>query len=579
MPESLFSVKVVPDFLRVLAVLEPPAWTRLEPQSVTGDPSPGLRAALHDPLWLLGRQWQFGEFEGDDAGMPISAKLSSEMQRVTAWQPGDAAANATVQPLPPDEPLDPFIEREPSVAWGPGLRARAEAGATLVAMLADAGLDVRDDLVEEFPLPLDEDPPEGFPAALWVVPARYRAVARTSPDGEALAEALEDGTPDFISTAAASVRADAKAAAAEWLAWYRTSVSPPVVDADEAESSWIADRLEYRFSLRTGKGREQRVFRAPLHEGGAIDWYSVDHDPAATLSLAPETSEAATVRREQVVLASPLRFGGMPSDRLWQFEDGAVNLGKLETQAHDLARLVLVEFAMVYSAEWFVVPLDVDVGSYTRVAGLEYTTTFGDRFTVNVADDTGRAGRFRMFLTNQVGSDKTLDGLLVPPSARGVIDGSPLEDVLFLRDEMANMCWAIEKTVPTVSGDPRSRDDEPRPRNAVEDFEAGAELQYLLQTAVPPHWIPLVPVPLGTKGGFKLRKGTMSDTDDSIGVLLDPTPFTLFEEEVPREGVRVRRVPSLARTRDGRYLRWITRRVSVGRGEGGSALAYDATLR
>ncbi|MES2524520.1 MAG: hypothetical protein V4617_17610, partial [Gemmatimonadota bacterium] len=152
-------------------------------------------------------------------------------------------------------------------------------------------------------------------------------------------------------------------------------------------------------------------------------------------------------------------------------------------------------------------------------------------------------------------------------------------DVLFLRDEMANMCWAIEKTVPTVSGDPRSRDDEPRPRNAVEDFEAGAELQYLLQTAVPPHWIPLVPVPLGTKGGFKLRKGTMSDTDDSIGVLLDPTPFTLFEEEVPREGVRVRRVPSLARTRDGRYLRWITRRVSVGRGEGGSALAYDATLR
>jgi hypothetical protein len=71
----------------------------------------------------------------------------------------------------------------------------------------------------------------------------------------------------------------------------------------------------------------------------------------------------------------------------------------------------------------------------------------------------------------------------------------------------------------------------------------------------------------------------MSDQDDSLGSLLDPTPFTLQEEEVPREGVRVRRVPSLARSRDGRYLRWIARRVSVGRGEGSSALMDDATVR
>jgi hypothetical protein len=71
----------------------------------------------------------------------------------------------------------------------------------------------------------------------------------------------------------------------------------------------------------------------------------------------------------------------------------------------------------------------------------------------------------------------------------------------------------------------------------------------------------------------------MSSADDSMGVVLDPTPFTLQEEEVPREGVRVRRVPSLARALDGRYLRWIARRVSVGRGEGSSALAYDSAIR
>ena len=27
-----------------------------------------LQARIYDPLWLLPRQWQFGEFEGEDNG-------------------------------------------------------------------------------------------------------------------------------------------------------------------------------------------------------------------------------------------------------------------------------------------------------------------------------------------------------------------------------------------------------------------------------------------------------------------------------------------------------------------------------
>jgi hypothetical protein len=58
-------------FIRVNAIdqsikaifLESLAWTRLEPQSISGDPEPGLEARIHDPLWLLGRQWQLAEFE------------------------------------------------------------------------------------------------------------------------------------------------------------------------------------------------------------------------------------------------------------------------------------------------------------------------------------------------------------------------------------------------------------------------------------------------------------------------------------------------------------------------------------
>ena len=123
------------------------------------------------------------------------------------------------------------------------------------------------------------------------------------------------------------------------------------------------------------------------------------------------------------------------------------------------------------------------------------------------------------------------------------------------------------------------RDEPPAPLDPI-DPKAPADLRYRLATAVPAQWIPLVPIAKpDRRGGFVLRKGTMSDVDASAGRLLDHTPFTLQEEEVPREGVRVRRVPALLRTTDGRRVRWIARRVSVGLGEGSSGLAFDGATR
>ena len=53
-------------------------WSRLEPLALTPDLTPGLQALLGDPLWLLGRQWQFGELRGEDGGTPISAVVEVE---------------------------------------------------------------------------------------------------------------------------------------------------------------------------------------------------------------------------------------------------------------------------------------------------------------------------------------------------------------------------------------------------------------------------------------------------------------------------------------------------------------------
>ena len=164
------------------------------------------------------------------------------------------------------------------------------------------------------------------------------------------------------------------------------------------------------------------------------------------------------------------------------------------------------------------------------------------------------------------------------PTALGTLEGRALEEVLLLRDEMANMAWAVERVVQGRSGDPRSRGDEKRPVNRVEEILDKTELQYLLQTQIPRHWIPLVPIATGI-GTIALRKGTMAEEDLSLGVLLAPKPLTVQDEEIPREGLQVQRVPALARDATGRYLRWITRRVRIGRGEGSSGLAYDGTYK
>src|SRR5262245_46189315 len=68
-----------------------------------------LRAEVRDALWLLTRQWQMGEFQGDDAGSPVFAKLHLGTTRLTTYQPGGGAE----QPLDERVPLEARVEQQP----------------------------------------------------------------------------------------------------------------------------------------------------------------------------------------------------------------------------------------------------------------------------------------------------------------------------------------------------------------------------------------------------------------------------------------------------------------------------------
>lgn len=148
-------------------------------------------------------------------------------------------------------------------------------------------------------------------------------------------------------------------------------------------------------------------------------------------------------------------------------------------------------------------------------------------------------------------------------------------------DEVANMVWAIEKTVRGRSGDPRPRAAERRPRQAARPEGMGPEERlYRLQSLVPPEWIPLVPF-APRVGQVALRKGALLRDGDPVlaaGATLAPTPLTFADEEIPREGVDLRAVPSLARRADGSYAKWVAYHVRVGTGSAASNLAWDSAI-
>jgi hypothetical protein len=161
--------------------------------------------------------------------------------------------------------------------------------------------------------------------------------------------------------------------------------------------------------------------------------------------------------------------------------------------------------------------------------------------------------------------------------ARSALEGGAVEEVAFLRDETANLAWAVERVIPGLSGDGRSRSAEQQPQPPDREGVEPGDLLYELMTPVPEHWIPLVPVATGY-AQVALRKGAMLRDGAKVlarSRLLQQTPLTFPAEEIPREGVTVRAVPLVARRADGSYARWVGHRVRVGRGEGSSGLASD----
>ena len=114
-------------------------WMRLEPRVRNADMRTGLQARIYDPLWMLARQWQFGEFQAEDNGSPAAARWRGEVSRLSRYYPGAVNAVVEGQRFNGDViPLETLVEREvvrPDPTHLEKLRFAAEAGHQFLRML------------------------------------------------------------------------------------------------------------------------------------------------------------------------------------------------------------------------------------------------------------------------------------------------------------------------------------------------------------------------------------------------------------------------------------------------------------
>lgn len=608
---------VVTDIVGALERREFPSvtlWNRLEARPRTTDFARALKAQVRDALWMLSRQWQMGEFRGEDAGSPIGVKVQMTTSALQTYQPADQAPEAFDDATPLEAKVErrsvPFIIEGHKVS----LDLRVQMGRQWLKLVAKVG-NYAQAYIQAYPIAMPDPESAGDVAVCshveaWQVAA---AMAGRCMDGADLyfylkADALHhayDGIPVLPLHKQAI-----DAAAQTFIAWFERLYLQPMPATD----AWVPDQLEYQFTCTAPWGTGEKTYNAQEYYQGRLDWYVVDTAATPARGVSPLAAQQPDPRAVDTrsSLPAPIKFAGMPDTRWWAFEDGKTNFGDIRPDTTEIGKLLLMEFALVYANDWFILPYTLPAGSIAQVTGMAVTNVFGERLWVEAAGskvgDTWQ--RWGMYEISNSADGADDPALLLLPTAPKVQEGDPTEEVLFIRDEIADMVWGIEKTVSLATGEPKRGDEaaaETRGyllRLLTESLGGTsppvvapvADLRYQVMNTVPENWIPFISIHVpGDNRETQLQRAALprlfpGDPNPPKKVQpqtpllrtgLDRTPalpYFVHEDEVPRSGIRL--TQSFQRTRwyDGQVFVWLGARKEVGRGEGASGLCFDQAV-
>ncbi len=574
-------------------------WNRLEGKPRSQNLEEALRAEVRDPLWMLCRQWQFGEFRGEDAAAPVFSRVQYKRQFLSRLHTRqgeqiDVDRNTPLNPLVEATPfdLDLSIRIEIGLHWVKLLKQQLSEGdhETVIAAFYK-----HDQL--RFTLPTVTDPQARFDRAdelsnaplqrLLLLISRHQAI-----DGAKLLDAIVHERSFGI----AEIDQAIQDCGEQVLAWIERVYHFKFT----ANTAWHDSHLEYQFDLCSDEQQADRFcLKAEEYFGKAMQWYQFDYEQERQ-----EGEQIAESGLEEAVqIPVQVNYIGMPKTRWWEMEDAAVNFGNIKTTTDNPARLLFTQFNLVYGNDWFMLPLEVRLGELTRIESIIVADNFGlhTRVAPTPTHSRGLWSFFNFFDREEKMEDE--NWFYYPATATDILKSEPIEQVNFIRDEMANMVWGIEKIVPDqiskgMPGSERANQlaaylqqlEEP---DTFEGVENEARFKYQLTSTVPEHWIPFIPVKIGQdveNRQIQLQRAAMprlvrgfepqrirprtsllhrNETPEQRA------PYYIYEEEIPRAGAIVTGRWKRTRWLNGRTLLWYAREKTVGRGEGHSGLKFD----
>lgn len=572
-------------------------WNRLEGRPRTHHFDKALKAEVRDALWMLTRQWQMGEFKGDDAGSPTTAKIRTTTTRLNQYQPGNQHSRPLDSSIPLETQVEqkkiPFERNHTKIS----LDIRLQLGNYWNKLLKSKALNYYQEYLAHYRI---EIPPKSRDTDYLYAHKdelqQWKAVAGRCMDGYELYLSIREGNEASkyipVSDAAHTVLLD------ELGLLFKDGFEKNYTQPDETDDhAWLPDRLEYQFSCNSQSSAGDTELNAEEYYHGHLDWYA--------FNLRPKPGTDHTIPEEEIdsFIPTHVEFDGMPDKRWWKFEDYKTSFGDIKPSTTDLSKLLLIEFGLVFANDWFLVPFTLPIGSVSEIQGITVTNNFGDMYWIEAAEKTGTATpEWSMFRQK---SDHGNRKLFLCPSAVKIQESEPWEEIFLLRDEMANMVWGIEKVIPLSTGKGAYGNEYALQTRKFHEDMVGEDSEdsedsipyaayYDAMTDVPENWIPFVPVHAsGHKRNIQLQRASMLriiEGDEApsekikplSGILRegldhmpDPLPYLIHEEEVPRSGIRIQQAFERTRWLNGQVYVWLGMKKKTGRGEGNSGLAFD----
>lgn len=611
---------------------------RMEGRTSNDDMTEALRLRVHDPLWMLTRQWQLGEFRGNDCGTAMSVNCVVE------------------EYLRDNSPLEPMMEQiNPKI----DLMARIESAIYLIDMIRHSKKYDKDEIKEFRKTAIQKWPVDWEETDCQVLnhKATYEYEQKLNESRDAYFQMyngkifdgykLYDDIKNNPNKLMDNTIMDDKMIS-DYIEWFEKKYFP----VNSINEHWIQEDLCYKLSDKVG----EHNFEGDRYKGGRLSWYSMDYKDSSnrTTNKKADFNEhdkdnntaPKTITRQLMSLPSMAHIAAAPNRRLWQIEDRKVFMGN-SIQKQSSGNVAMMKYVTMFSNDWMLFPLDTKIGRYIQLKSIDVIDTFGDKITINGNDRAGKKDKLKkmeeqwqMFTNTTVNKPKEtrLDGLYYAPILAATIEGKPIEEVKLLRDEMSNMVWGVEHLISNGCGstidmnlyasklteyvDGLYKENQPKqtPQEimfskeqnpVIKNESQKATYKYTLQSSVPFNWIPFVPQRLKKTdnndtflfGGREmiLRRGKMpcyiwhkEKEDVKIDMIpvrplssilrqgivqqnnqCSESPLFFHEEAIQTTGIRIVKNYQRSRWINGASYNWLGLYNRISKTESNSGLEFD----